>query len=1062
MATTERKGGAKLGELRRMEAVSNKYWDETKCFEHDNPSPDSDEYKQKNKFMVTFPFPYMNGRLHLGHSFSLSKAEFAVGYELMKGRKALFPFGFHLTGMPIKACADKLEREMEVYGNPPDFTKVVEEKKEEDEGPVDPLKQAKKHHSKVAAKTGGETRQWNIMKSMGLTEGEIPSFADPYYWAKYFPPNAISDLQAFGLKVDWRRSFVTTDANPYYDSFVRWQMNTLKEQGYIKFGKRNTIYSPKDGQPCMDHDRASGEGADAQEYVLIKMEVVKPYPEALKELEGGNKKVFLVAGTLRPETMYGQTNCWVRPDMDLCVWETKTGDLFVSTYRAARNAAFQDLSPEFGKVKIIKKVTGQDIMGIPLKAPYTSYEKVYTLPMLTIKPNKGTGIVTSVPSDSPDDFAALRDLKKKQPFREKYGITDEMVLPFEVLRVLNIPEFGDTSAVTVVEQLKIQSQNDTDKLAQAKEMTYMKGFYDGTMLVGKYKGEKVEVAKPKIKDDIVKHGFAILYSEPEREVMSRSGDECVVALCDQWFMDYGDEEWKSKVRECLETMALYNEDVRHAFNATIDWLHQWACSRSYGLGTKIPWDPIYLVESLSDSTIYMAYYTVSHYLHQGSLDGSKPGPLGLKPEDMTKDVWDYIYCRSDTLPSNINPESARKMRESFQYWYPMNLRCSGKDLIQNHLSFAIYNHVAMFPREYWPLGMRCNGHLLINSAKMSKSTGNFMTLYQALEQYGADGTRFALADAGDGMDDANFNSETANSGILRLYGQLEFIQQALKEMDSYRTGPMNDFLDRAFDARMNDCIKRTDEAYEHMNFREALKAGFYDLQIARDTYRELSTDGMHQDLVKKFIRLQVQLLAPITTHYSEYIWRELLGEKGSVLTSGFPIAGEIDNVAMDKQTYFENAMHAFRKRLDTQQKQAAKKKDSKPFTKATIYVAKTYPAWQQTTLTVIKKMYSENGNTFPDPKSVLPHIKESDEVKKHMKKAMPFVAYIRGLVQGEMGPKAMDLVLTFDEFDVLGFMKSYITEQLGGLEVEFLDADTVTDEKTRDMISPGNPVAFYS
>lgn len=70
-------------------------------------------------------------------------------------------------------------------------------------------------------------------------------------------------------------------------------------------------------------------------------------------------------------------------------------------------------------------------MGVALKAPLTSYETVYTLPMLNIQYGKGTGIVTSVPSDSPDDFAALRDLKKKEAFREKYGIKDHMVLPYE-------------------------------------------------------------------------------------------------------------------------------------------------------------------------------------------------------------------------------------------------------------------------------------------------------------------------------------------------------------------------------------------------------------------------------------------------------------------------------------------------------------------------------------------------------------------------------------------------------------------------------------------------------
>lgn len=54
------------------------------------------------KWLGTFPYPYMNGSLHLGHAFSVSKLEFATGFERMLGKKALFPFGFHATGMPIR------------------------------------------------------------------------------------------------------------------------------------------------------------------------------------------------------------------------------------------------------------------------------------------------------------------------------------------------------------------------------------------------------------------------------------------------------------------------------------------------------------------------------------------------------------------------------------------------------------------------------------------------------------------------------------------------------------------------------------------------------------------------------------------------------------------------------------------------------------------------------------------------------------------------------------------------------------------------------------------------
>ena len=62
-------------------------------------------------------------------------------------------------------------------------------------------------------------------------------------------------------------------------------------------------------------------------------------------------------------------------------------------------------------------------------------------------------------------------------------------------------------------------------------------------------------------------------------------------------------------------MNTYSPETRHAFQKTLAWLNKWACARTYGLGSALPWDPHFLVESLSDSTVYMSYYTVSQLLH---------------------------------------------------------------------------------------------------------------------------------------------------------------------------------------------------------------------------------------------------------------------------------------------------------------------------------------------------------------------------------------------------------------------------------------------------------------
>lgn len=107
---------------------------------------------------------------------------------------------------------------------------------------------------------------------------------------------------------------ITVDVNPYFDAFIRWQFNTLKRLGKIMFGKRLSIFSPNENQPCADHDRASGEGVVPQEYTAIKLRLVSKPPPALQSFvdEPSHSGVFLLCATLRPETMYGQVSTGIR------------------------------------------------------------------------------------------------------------------------------------------------------------------------------------------------------------------------------------------------------------------------------------------------------------------------------------------------------------------------------------------------------------------------------------------------------------------------------------------------------------------------------------------------------------------------------------------------------------------------------------------------------------------------------------------------------------------------------------------------------------------------------
>jgi len=947
-------------------------WTEAGSFMAD-PDPDREPY------FVNFPYPYMNGYLHIGHTFTLLQLEVTARYQRLLGRNVLWPFAFHCTGTPIVAAAERVA-------------------------------------------TGEET-QMRILKDMDVPEEHIAKMSDPVYWTEYFPVATRESLEHLGLAVDWRRSFITTELNPYYDAFVRWQFTKLHDNGLVVKGRHPVIWCPKDNSPVGDHARISGEGETPQEFTLLKF-----------HLEGSDD--IIVAATLRPETVYGQTNLWVDPDV-----EYRRAQVDDEVWIASKEA-FEKLSYQRKEIETRDFIMGEELLGKMVIAPGIK-RPIPILPSGFCDPTVGTGIVTSVPSDAPDDWMGLVDLKKDPAEVERWGLDPAMIEAIEPIPIIETEGMGTLPAVDVCETMEIEDQYDRKKLKKAKEEVYKHGFYAGTMLdtIPKYGGMKVEEAKDRVKDDLVETGEATTMFEPSGDVVCRCLTPSVVkVVTDQWFIAYGDADWKAKVHAALDDMDIFPSAVRKQFDHVIDWLGDWACTREFGLGTKLPWEERWVIESLSDSTVYMAFYTVNKHLEH----------LGIVPRDrIDPDFFAYCFEGKGDVHEladryGCQVERLEEARAEFDYWYPFNVRGSGKDLVQNHLTFSLFNHVALFPKDKWPVGFAVNGWLRVEGVKMSKSLGNFIPLKDVLNEYGADVSRFTLVLGGEGVDDPNWDSETSRTTTRRFHAWLDFIETHKgKGREDHRA------IDEWFDSIMNHTLAITREHFDNFRLRSAMKTGYYDLQAHLRWYARRCGDQPNRDLMERAMRLQTQVLAPVAPHLAEEAW-EALGGEGMVCDSRLPDPVDDDDTA--------------KRAIAGEQLLVSTMEDIREILRITgieprVVRLFTAPAWKRSIHATAAQMHSR-GELDMGP--LMKDAMKDPDVRANPKAVPPFAQQlVRDMPR--TSPDILDRIAALpDEADFLRENKDFIQREIGcPIEVVPADAPELDDpgNKSRQAI-PGR-VAIY-
>lgn len=677
----------------------------------------------------------------------------------------------------------------------------------------------------------------------GIPKEELPKFTSPYNLAEYYTRVSRTALQKLGLSVDWSREFFTTSYNKGFSKFIEWQYQKLRSKGYVIRGSHPVVWCPSDQSPTGDHDRLEGEGVSPEEFYIVYFKM---------------EDAFLAAATFRPETIYGATNVWILPEGEYVKAKVDGRTLIVSKEFA------QKIVDQERKVEVVEALKGAELVGRRCTVPLSG-QSVPILPAGFVDVNYGTGVVYSVPAHAPYDWLALRDLQRTPP-----EDLEEIIKGIKPISIIKVEGFGEYPAIEIVDQLGVRDQ--ADKQAEkATEIIYSKEFHTGVMKenCGQLSGLAVKDAKTKVVEELISEGLGDrIYDLPE-VVRCRCGTRCIVKILrDQWFLNYSDLQWKEKVRRHVESMTVLPEEARAWILATVNWLNNWPCTRKTGMGTPLPWDREWIVETLSDSTIYMAYYIVSKYVNRGE----------ILPEQMSPEFFDYVLLKEGNIndiskKTGLSSQVINRVCEDFAYWYPVDLRNSAKELIPNHLTFFLYQHTAIFPPEHWPKGISVNGMITIEGKKMSKSRGIFTTIAKEMEKYGADVVRASLIYGAEQMDDPDWNENIAKLMQQKIDSLYDMVLELRKKSVERERG----IFEKLLLAEVKNMIISVAENLESMKTKTAFQIAFFDIQNSIRKYlRQVETP--EKSTIEEVTDYWIKGLAPFIPFVCEELWHQIGGK----------------------------------------------------------------------------------------------------------------------------------------------------------------------------------------
>jgi len=677
----------------------------------------------------------------------------------------------------------------------------------------------------------------DVLKEYGCSKEQIKKLTDPIEVVKYFGNVYVEDYwKKFGFLIDYSRVMSTISKG--YQKFIQWQFLKLKELDLLVQKPHFAPFCPNCGPVAVDKsetDISKGGSSEILEFTSIKFKM--------------SDGTILPAATLRPETIFGVTNMWVNPDVIYV--KAKVND---ETWICSKEA-LDKLMYQLDNVKLSNEtIDGKELIGKTCKIPIIDRE----IPILSgpfADPNVATGIVMSVPAHAPYDWVALAE-------------SGEDIDP---ITIIDVKGFGTNPAKQVCDELGIKSQSETDRLDKATEIVYKREFHTGYLneKCGSYAGIKISDIKDDVKNELISKNMAVLLREFSGEVTCRCNEKVVIKqIPDQWFIKYSDKELTEKTKNYAESMNIYPLEYKEQLPNVLDWFDDRACIRQGSwLGTEFPFKKGWIVEPISDSTLYPAYYIVSKYVNENK----------IKPEDMAEEFFDYVFLGKGKCRESIWDD----IKKDFDYWYPVDINLGGKEHKTVHFPVFLMNHVAIMPEGKRPCGIFVHWWVTQKGKeKISKSKGGAEHIAEAAKTYGVDAMRLYYAHIGSPFVDVEWNSEAVTKYKNKIANIYKLVIQ-LSSLENVEDGD----LDKWLKSILNRHIKKIVDAFKNFDLRVASNEIFFECQ--KDIQWYLKRGGSNKKMLDLFTDAWIRLLTPFAPHLSEELWH--INNKSFVSNEDYPV-----------------------------------------------------------------------------------------------------------------------------------------------------------------------------